>query len=72
MIVDAWDMIVKRQHVGLLQWVWTKLVPDAYAAISEEDAQQAWAMFAKNPADPNMANAKRMANELWMLYIRGN
>jgi hypothetical protein len=65
-------MTVKREHVALLAYVWLDMVPAAYAGISPEDAQQAWKMFTTNPADPNLANAKRMANELWMLHIQGN
>lgn len=72
MIVGAWDITVKRQHVSLLHFVWTKMVPAFYPAISHDDAKQAWAMFAKNPADPKLANAKRMANELWLLHIQAN
>lgn len=72
MTVAAWDMTVKRQHVALLAWVWLEMVPTMYAAISREDAQQAWKLFTTNPADPRLKNAKRMANELWLLHIQAN
>lgn len=67
----VWPTAIKRMHVGLLHFVWTTLVPRTYG-IPEDDAQEAWAMFAKNPKDPKLVNAKRMANELWLLYVQAN
>lgn len=72
MTVSAWPLTIKRQHVGLLHFVWTDLVPLAFCAITPEDAKQAWELFAQNPADPKLKNAKRIANEIWLVYVQGN
>lgn len=66
-----WPAEIKRLHIGLLHFVWTVMVPSAYG-ITESDAKKAWAMFASNPGDKKLVNARRMANELWLLYVQAN
>ena len=65
-------LAVKRSHVELLAFCWIELVPRHYPAISVQDASTMWGMFRANPADPRLAKAKRMVNELFAAHVSKN
>lgn len=66
------EMAIKRAHVELLAYCWIEMLPKHCPGISVDDAVFTWSMFRKNPSDPRLAAAKRMANEMWLRLVQSN
>jgi len=72
MSATHWPLEVKREHVALLAFCWIDMIPRYYDDISVEEAAEVFGKFRANPKDPSLACAKRMANEMWVLYVQSN
>ncbi len=48
------------------------MIPKHYNDITTQEAAEVFGAFRANPKDPGLAWAKRMANEMWMLYVMSN
>lgn len=70
--MSSWPLSVKREHVALLAYCWVEMIPRYYPCIETEDAARTFAMFRADPTDARVSGAKRLANEMWLLYVQSN